>query len=100
MKKELWYHFLFIINIIALLMFFGQYFLRDNGYSESAQYSFMQIRLGITIPLIFFWIWNIIIWSKKDKKVNRFFALFLLNGFYTLYYYKLVIKNNWLKNEQ
>ena len=57
-------------------------------------------RMNITYFVGIFWIWNMIIWSGKDKIVGRFFALFFLPGLYNLFYYRLVLKNNWLdKNE-
>jgi hypothetical protein len=99
MKKEFWYHLLFVFDLAAILLFFGKYFLLVNNYPAKTQETFMPIYLSITFISIIFWIWNIIIWSKKDKKMNRLIALIILNGFYTPYYYTLVIKNNWLKNK-
>jgi hypothetical protein len=98
--KEFLYHLLYAFNIFALVMLFVGEFLKINNYSDEIQFTFINFRLGITIIVMIFWIWNIVIWFKRDKKVGRFFALFFLNGFYTLYYYRLVIKNNWIKNQE
>jgi hypothetical protein len=70
-----------------------------NGLSRDDFATISFWRMNITYFVIALWIWDIIIWSKKDKKVSHFLGLFFLNGLYTLYYYRLVLKNNWLETE-
>jgi len=40
-------------------------------------------RMNITYFVVIFWLWNIIIWSNRDKKIGRFIALLFLPGLYT-----------------
>ena len=45
---------------------------------------------------IAYWIWLLVIWGKKDKKISRFFLLFFLNFIYSSVYYRIIVKNRWL----
>lgn len=99
MIRKLLYHVLFAANIIALVLAIVQFVLIGKGYTENDLESYMMWRMNITVFVFLFLIWNIIIWSKRDKKITRFFALFFLPGLYTFYYYNLVIKNKWLNKQ-
>jgi len=100
MTKKILYHILFILNVISLLMVFLQTFLAFNGLTRDKFEILNFWRMNVTYFVLIFWIWNIIIWSKRDKKIGRFFALFFLPGLYTLFYYRHVLRNNWVdKNE-
>lgn len=59
--------------------------------------SFTQIRMILTIPVFVLWVNNLILWSKKDKSVGRFFLLFFLNGLYNPFYFRRILKNEWQK---
>ena len=96
MTRKTIYHGLFILNFVLLIMAFGQVYLFSKGYSSDVLQTFMNWRMYLTIFGLAFLIWNIVIWSKRDKKVGRFLALFFLPGLYTLFYYRIVLKNKWL----
>jgi hypothetical protein len=81
-------------------MAFGQIFLFWKGYTMEELETFMFWRMNLTYLGIAFWIWNIVIWSKRDKKIGQFFALFFLPGLYTMFYYRRVLKNNWLNAKE
>lgn len=98
MTKKLIYHGLFIFNIAALLMAIAQATLFGKDSSMEDLNSFIMYRTYVTLFVFIFLIWNIVIWSKRDKKVIRFLALFFLPGLYTLFYYPKVLKNKWLDN--
>jgi hypothetical protein len=100
MAKKIIYHGLFILNVVLLIMAFGQVYLFAKGYSADALQTFMLWRTNLTLFGLAFLIWNIVIWSKRDKKVGRFLALFFLPGLYTLFYYRIVLKNNWLDKQE
>ena len=51
--------------------------------------------LGV-IPVLIFTVYCMILWSKKDNYVLNFFLLFFLMGVYTPFYYRKVLKNNWI----
>jgi len=57
--------------------------------------TFLLIRMILTVPILVLWINNLIIWSKKDKSIMRFFLLFFLNGIYSPFYFRKILKNNW-----
>ena len=96
MIKKILYHVLFIANIIALIMTIVQIIWVIKGHLELEYGDFARWKLYVTYLVFAFLIWNIVIWSKRDKKVGRFFALFFLPGVYTIYYYWIVVKNNWI----
>jgi hypothetical protein len=96
MIKKTIYHFLFAMNIVAAILAIVVIILVTKGISEEDLAFFNQWRMIAAYFVFAFWIWNIIIWSKSDKKIARFFALFFLLGIYTLFYYRIVLKNNWI----
>jgi hypothetical protein len=56
---------------------------------------FNQIRMVLVIPVIVLWVNNLMVWSKKDKHVGRFFLLFFLNGLYSPFYFRKILKHKW-----
>lgn len=95
MKKYI-YHSLFGLNLIALILAILQMVLFGIGYSQDELQTILKIRFNLTFFILIFIIWNIVIWAKKDKKIGRLLALFFLPGIYTLFYYRIVIKNKYL----
>ena len=53
-------------------------------------------RMLLNIPILVLWIYNIIIWAKKDKKTLRLILIIFLNGFYNTIYYRMAVKKNWI----
>lgn len=97
MIKKLIYHGLFILNVTALLLaIVNTYLIVGKAYSTDDLYKLTQFRLYVTLFVLGFLIWNIVIWSKHDRKVSRFLALLFLPGFYTLFYYFKVLNNKWI----
>ncbi len=58
---------------------------------------YISLRHLFSIPMVVLWVWCLVLWSKYDKKISRFFLLFFLMGFYPVLYYHRVKKNNWIK---
>ncbi len=79
----------FIIIIAALLRM--QSFLDYIFFDET----FINIRMILTVPIFVLWINNIIIWSKHDKHIGRFFLLFFLIGVYSPFYFRKILRNKW-----
>jgi len=100
MIKTYLYYTLFVINVIAILIIIAQTVLAFNGLSQDEFEIITNWRINTTLLVFPFWIWNIIIWSTKDKRVGQLLGLFFLNGLYTLFYFRLVLKNNWLDNKE
>jgi len=91
----------YYINILMLLVFcivfISPIFFRSAHLIKFFNSEMIvNIRMLLTVPVIILWIKNLQIWSKKDKNINRFFLLFLLSGFYSPFYFKRILKNNWL----
>lgn len=82
---------LVVVTILAALFRF-KVFLDYVFFDET----FIQIRMVLTIPILILWIYNLIVWSKKDKSIGRFLLLFFLNGLYNPFYFRRILKNNWL----
>ena len=100
MAKKIIYTVLFIINGFVLIMAVGQIILIGKGYTLDDLQTFIFWRMNLTYTVLAFLIWNIVIWSTRDKKITRFIALFFLPGLYTLIYYRIVMKNKWLDNKE
>ncbi len=96
MLRKYMYHGLFIFNLAALFMAVAQAIFFSSDSSMDDMHTFIMYRTYVTFLVLIFLGWNIVIWSKRDKKVIRFLALFFLPGLYTLFYYPKVLKNNWL----
>lgn len=98
MKKNLLI-FCYIINILMvvglLILIFSILFKIDSILNYSSSDSFTNIRTILTIPVFVLWINNLIVWSKKDRNVGRFFLLFFLNGLYNPLYFNRILKYEW-----
>lgn len=82
----------FVLSVIIGILFkAGEYL--DYAFSSEIV---SIIRMIFTIPVIILWINNMIIWSRRDKHIGRFFLLFFLNGIYNVSYFRKVLKNNWI----
>ena len=98
MNKKLIFHGLFAMNIALLIFTIFFIFLLDWGFTVEQLETITTIRMLIASLVFAFWIWCLVIWSKHDKKIGRFLLLFFLIGFYTLFYYRIVLKNKWIDN--
>ncbi len=90
------YKILFAINLLALILAIFHMILFWYDFDQSFLDFVLSLRMYSTYFILILWIWNMIIWGKKDKKVIRFVALFFLSGFYNLFYFKIAMKNKWL----
>lgn len=90
----------FYANIILYLSYFVLVFavLFHLQNVESFIYSpiFNSIKTIISLIVLIFWIYNLILWSKHDKKIGNFLLLFFLIGIYTPFYYLKAVRNNWI----
>lgn len=89
----LYYWNIFMI-IIALLPFFSHNVKFIDFYYNSTFIS--SLRLFGAIPVLVLWLMCIRIWSEKDKKASRFFLLFFLIGFFTIFYFRKALKEKWI----
>ena len=89
------------INILALLLYIfiiiAALFQMDS-FINYVFYdpTFLNIRLIIGVPILVLWVFDMIKWSKHDKHVGRFFLIFFLIGIYAPFYFRKIVKNNWL----
>jgi len=83
---------LYVIIVIAAL-------LRQQAFLDYVFFNttFLNIRMFLTIPIIILWVYDMVIWSKHDKHVGRFFLIFFLLGFYSPFYFRRIVKNGWQK---
>jgi hypothetical protein len=98
--KKILFQILFAINIIALILMIWYLVLFAHGNSTEKLETLLTWRMNATYFVFIFWIWCIVIWSKNDKRIARFFPLFFLPGLFTFYYYFLVIKSKWLEKTE
>ena len=47
--------------------------------------------------LFSYWVYLLVLWSKHDKHIGRFFALFFLIGWYSIYYSHWLLRNRFLE---
>lgn len=97
MTKRQLFLFLHYYNIIyavwVFALFFATVFSEDVGWYDGEQVIILRF-LGV-LPILPFWIWNLVICYKKDPTA-RIFLLFFLNGLYTPFYSRRVLTNNWV----
>ena len=78
--------------LITISVFFEINFLVDFALGDKMPI----VRILFNVPIIFLWVSNMVIWSKYDKNIGRFFLLFFLNAFYNPFYYRKVVINKWI----
>ena len=93
--------FCYYINLLMILLFFLiiiAALLKMPSFLDYVFFNktFLSIRFVLAIPIFVLWVNNMIIWSKFDKHMGRFFLLFLLIGIYSPFYFRKVLRNNWL----
>ncbi len=55
----------------------------------------IDVRIYFGLPMIYFLIYNVVIWNKHDKKPSKLILLIILNVFYMPFYYFKSVKNGW-----
>jgi hypothetical protein len=98
MKKAIFY-LLYLINITAVILAFVHLVFFQNSVSTEEGRAILQIRLNLTLPILFLVIWSIVLWNRYDKKSLHLVLLILLPGLFTLYYSVVIIKKGWLDKE-
>ncbi len=88
----------YVATILSLLIFIASMIFVDVENIEPLFYSTpVVIFRGFSLLLLFILLFkSFIIWSKKDRNLKRFLMLVFFHGFYLIYYYPKIIKNNWL----
>ena len=90
-----WINILVYLPVIVLLVeVLGNVQIISQLLSDSELFNY---RMLLNIPILFLWIFNLVVWSTHDKKTKRLILIILLNGFYNPFYYRFALKNNWVK---
>lgn len=80
-----------LVNLLYLLVFFVLIVVKFIDINIFINIVFSEnstiIRSIFAIPIIFLWVYSLILWSKNDKRISRFFMLFFLIGIYSPFYY-------------
>ncbi len=98
--KKIFLNICFTANILLYASFFVLFiavifdFISIKSYILSENFS--NIKTVLSLLVLTFWIYNLVIWSKHDKKIGRFLMLFFLIGIYTPFYYLIALKNKWI----
>lgn len=90
----------FVVNVIFCLVLIPLLITvligNDSIYSFLTSEKGVSLRMYINIPILILWIYNIIVWSKKDKNIVQFILILLLNALYNPFYYRKAVKNKWV----
>ena len=88
-----------ILTIVLCLIIIIAALLKQQAFLNYVLFdkNFLNIRFILTVPLIILWVYDMIIWSKHDKHVGRFFLIFFLLGFYSPFYFRRIVKSGWQK---
>jgi hypothetical protein len=83
---------LIVIFILSLFLLYANPFRERPTFPDFPQFTYIEHLLaGILLPIIFFFVFNIIIWKKMKKETKFYFVLGLSFGTYyateTLYNY-------------
>ena len=95
--KLLFFDICYIANIITILTFLLAFLFLKFGVIEQVllnNTNIIILRAFSLLLLLILWIKCLVIWAKYDKNILRFFLLFFLHGFYILYYYPKLRKND------
>ena len=82
---------LVVIGIVVIAVILRQKNILDFIFFDKF---FLVFRMLMTIPVLILWIYNIKIWSRRDKQIRRFLLLFFFNGLYNPFYYRKAVKSN------
>ncbi len=93
--------FCFYINLLLIIQVISTFFASLLSINEYLTFSFYNQSFNIVRSIasaftFILWIFLLVIWSKRDRQIGRFFLLFFLIGTYTLFYYRIAKKKNWL----
>lgn len=80
-----------ILSIIPATIFNYESYYNLYFYNST----FYAIRSFLSLPALILWISMLILWSKFDKNIGRFFMLFFLIGIYSLFYYRRAERSGW-----
>jgi hypothetical protein len=105
MKNRMILKFGFIGNLVIILFVYGMIiagFFIDNESFESFVFGdiFAMVRIFCGLLIFAYWIYLVTLWSKYDKKISRFFALFFLFGLYSIFYSKKILRNENFRNSE
>jgi hypothetical protein len=89
------------VNILTLLLYIFiiiAAFLRMHEFLNYVftDTTFLNFRLILGVPIIILWVYDMVKWSKHDKHIGRFLLIFFLLGIYSPFYFRRILKNNWL----
>ena len=68
----------------------------DIIYNFLLDEQFLGIRILMNLLIVGYWIYLIVIWSRKDKKTGSLVLLIVLNYLYTPFYYRSAVKKGWI----
>ena len=82
------------IVIFFLVIILGGFFINNDSFDSFIFSSVVSnIRLLSSLIIFIFWIYLMVLWSRYDKSIGRFFALFFLMGSYSIYYAIRLLKS-------
>jgi len=83
------FYILFIISVICFA------FLTQNF--ELFHYDVVsQIETIGALFVLIFWLYNLYIWIKSDKKLHNILFLLFLNWIYSPFYFRKALRNHWV----
>ena len=96
--KKAFFDFCYFSTVITLLsLIIALYFKEIEAVKQILFNSKVVIIRGIFTLLFFILLIKCIVeWSRNDKRIIRFILLLFLTGFYLIYYYPWIRKQNWI----
>jgi len=88
----------YVATILSLLILVASMFFVDADNLYPLFYTTPVIIFrGFSLFLLFILLFkSFIVWSKNDRNLKRLLLLVFFHGFYLIYYYPKIVKNNWL----
>ena len=96
--KKIFFDICYLGTIVTLVIFLISFIIPENELNTQFFFnkSFLIFRYFSFLLLIILWVKCLISWYKYDKNIIRLLMLFLLHAFFIIYYYRKLVKNNWL----
>ncbi len=82
--------FVLIINLLSIVLGLESVIELINSKQ------FINFRMILGLFTLVLWIFNLFLWSKKDKVLKRFIPLFFLIGIYSPFYFIKALNNKWI----
>jgi hypothetical protein len=90
----------FVFSVVGLVLY-AVFMILPFFWKEAFDFYNTQlmknVRMFLAVPVFIVWIYDLIIWNKRDKNIVQLLLLFVLNIIYIPFYYRKAQKKGWIQ---